>query len=53
MPTVGQHYINVSESQKTEVLTRILEVEAVPGGAVLIFNRTKVGAAEVMHGDMN
>lgn len=66
VPTVEQHYINVSESQKADALTRLLEAEANPGEAVLIFDRTKVGAAglteklqargyaaEAMHGDMS
>ena len=54
------------ERQKLNVLTHLLETEAVPGGAILIFARTKVGAAdlseklqargyeaEAMHGDMS
>jgi ATP-dependent RNA helicase DeaD len=66
VPTIKQYYINVSEGQKTDALTRLLEVEATSGEAVLIFHRTKVGAAdltvklqargyaaEAMHGDMN
>ncbi|MCA1624220.1 MAG: DEAD/DEAH box helicase [Acidobacteria bacterium] len=66
VPTVKQFYVNVSESQKTDALTRLLEVEANSGEAVLIFHRTKVGAAdltvklqargyaaEAMHGDLN
>jgi ATP-dependent RNA helicase DeaD len=66
VPTIKQFYVNVSESQKTDVLTRLLEVEATTGEAVLIFHRTKVGAAdltvklqargysaEAMHGDLN
>ncbi|MEP6924162.1 MAG: DEAD/DEAH box helicase [Pyrinomonadaceae bacterium] len=66
MPAIEQFYINVSEAQKLDVLTRLLEAESKPGEAVLIFHRTKVGAAEVtvklqargyaaeaMHGDMN
>lgn len=66
VPTITQYYINLPERQKTDALTRILEVQAVPGEAVLIFHRTKVGtdqltdklqargyAAEAMHGDMN
>jgi ATP-dependent RNA helicase DeaD len=66
VPTVEQHYINVSETQKTDALTRLLEAEANPGEAVLVFDRTKVGAAglserlqargyaaEAMHGDMS
>ena len=66
VPTVKQFYINVSEAQKTDALTRILEADSTPGEATLIFHRTKVGAAELtvklqargyaaeaMHGDMN
>jgi ATP-dependent RNA helicase DeaD len=65
VPTIEQHYINVPENQKLNVLTHLLETESVPGGAILIFARTKVGAAglaerlqargyaaEAMHGDM-
>jgi ATP-dependent RNA helicase DeaD len=66
VPTVEQRYVNVSEGQKPDVLTRILEAEAGAGEAALIFARTKVGAAELteklqargyaaesMHGDMS
>ncbi len=66
VPTVSQFYINLSENQKTDALTRLLEIEINSGEAVLIFHRTKVGAAnlteklqargyaaEAMHGDMN
>jgi ATP-dependent RNA helicase DeaD len=66
VPAVKQFYINVSEGQKADALTRILEVDSNPGEAVLIFHRTKIGAdslteklqargyaAEAMHGDMN
>ena len=66
VPTIAQFYVNVSEGQKVDVLTRILEMESSPGEAVLIFHRTKIGAdqlteklqargytAEAMHGDMN
>jgi len=66
VPTVSQFYLNVSERQKTDALTRLLEAESAPGEAVLIFHRTKVGAAELadklqargyaaepMHGDMS
>ncbi|HVE57835.1 MAG TPA: DEAD/DEAH box helicase [Pyrinomonadaceae bacterium] len=66
VPTIKQFYLNVSERQKTDALTRLLEAESVPGEAVLIFHRTKVGAAELadklqargyaaepMHGDMS
>lgn len=66
VPTIQQFYVNVSEAQKTDVLTRFLEAESSTGEAVLIFHRTKVGAAELtlklqargyaaeaMHGDLN
>ena len=62
-PAIEQRFLNVSEGQKLEVLTQILEIE--PADAVLIFRRTKTGAAELaerleargfaavaMHGDM-
>jgi ATP-dependent RNA helicase DeaD len=63
VPAIEQRYLNVSEQNKLDVLTQILETE--PIDAVLIFARTKTGAAEVaeklqargytaeaMHGDM-
>src|SRR5947209_4784389 len=63
-PDIEQRFINVSEAQKLDVLTRLLELEEYD--AVLIFRRTKTGAAELaerlvgrgyaaeaMHGDMN
>jgi ATP-dependent RNA helicase DeaD len=66
VPTVKQFYINVSEGQKLDVLTRLLENEGDADSAVLIFDRTKIGcaelteklqargyAAEAMHGDMS
>jgi len=62
-PAIEQRFLNVSEGQKLEVLTQILELQ--PAEAVLIFRRTKNGAAELaeklegrgfaavaMHGDM-
>lgn len=62
-PDIEQRFLNVSESQKLEVLTHMLELEE--GEATLIFRRTKNGAAELaerlegrgfsalaMHGDM-
>ncbi len=62
-PAIEQRFLNISEGQKLEVLTQILEVEE--SEAVLIFRRTKNGAAELaeklqargfaaeaMHGDM-
>ncbi len=66
VPTIEQFYINVSEAQKADVLTRLLENNSDESGAVLIFDRTKIGAAnlteklqargyaaEAMHGDMS
>ncbi len=66
VPTISQFYVNVSEGQKADVLTRILEADSNAGEAVLIFHRTKIGAAnlseklqargyaaEAMHGDMS
>ena len=63
-PAIEQRFLNLAEGQKLEVLTQILELE--PSEAVLIFRRTKTGAAELaerlegrgfsavaMHGDMN
>jgi ATP-dependent RNA helicase DeaD len=62
-PAIEQRFLNVSEGQKLEVLTQILELQ--PAEAVLIFRRTKTGSAELaeklegrgfaavaMHGDM-
>jgi ATP-dependent RNA helicase DeaD len=64
--TVEQRYLRVQEKQKLDALSRLLETEAVPGEAVLIFARTKLRAAELsehlqsrgyaveaMHGDLN
>ena len=64
LPAIEQRYLHVSEQGKMDALTRILEAE--PSGAVLIFARTKVAAAdlteklqarayaaEAMHGDMS
>ena len=66
VPTVEQTYVHVMEKHKVDALTQLLEAEAVPGEAILIFVRTKVGAAglveklqargyaaEAMHGDMS
>ena len=68
-PDIEQRFLNVSEGQKLEVLTQILELEQGSddgNDAVLIFRRTKNGAGELaeklegrgfaavaMHGDMN
>jgi ATP-dependent RNA helicase DeaD len=62
-PDIEQRFLNVSESQKLDALTQILELEE--SDATLIFRRTKLGAAELaerlegrgfaalaMHGDM-
>ncbi|HEY2295297.1 MAG TPA: DEAD/DEAH box helicase [Thermoanaerobaculia bacterium] len=64
VPTIEQRYLLVTPQQKLDALARILETE--PADAVLIFTRTKTGAAELterlegrgyaaeaMHGDMN
>ncbi len=64
VPAIDQRYLNVLPQQKLDALTSILETE--PTEAVLIFTRTKNGAAELterlegrgyaaeaMHGDMN
>ena len=64
VPATEQRYLNVSPQQKLEALARLLETE--PTEAVLVFTRTKTGAAELterlqgrgyeaeaMHGDMN
>ncbi|HEY4564045.1 MAG TPA: DEAD/DEAH box helicase [Thermoanaerobaculia bacterium] len=64
VPTTDQRYLIVTPQQKLDALARILETE--PADAVLIFTRTKTGAAELterlegrgyaaeaMHGDMN
>ncbi len=75
VPATEQSVIHVSERQKLDVLTHLLESEAEgsstdgaadSGGAILIFARTKIGAAdlaekiqargyeaEAMHGDMS
>lgn len=66
VPNIKQFYVNVTENQKTDALTRLLEMETSAGEAVLIFHRTKVGAdaltnklqargyaAEAMHGDLS
>ena len=63
VPTVDQRYLTVTERQKLDALTRVLEVEA--PDTTLIFVRTRTGAAdlrehlqargytaEAMHGDM-
>src|SRR3954469_15660622 len=62
-PAIDQRFLNVSEGQKLDALTQILELEE--NDATLIFRRTKNGAAELaerleargfgavaMHGDM-
>jgi len=45
VPAIDQRYLNVAEKHKLEALTRVLEMES--GEAVLVFARTKVGAAEL------
>ena len=62
-PAIDQRFINVSESQKLDLLTQLFELEE--HDATLVFRRTKTGAAELaerldgrgfsaaaMHGDM-
>ena len=66
VPAIKQFFISLPERQKTEALIKILEMQSVPGDAVLIFQRTKIAtsqltdklqargyAAEAMNGDMN
>ena len=66
VPTVEQRYMIVSEQQKIEALSDILETKTQQGEAVLIFAGTKIRTAELaerlqargyeaeaMHGDMN
>ena len=66
VPLTEQHYIQVPEQQKLNVLTHLLETESATGDATLIFARTKLRVAEIaekleargysaepMHGDMN
>ncbi|MBX7170087.1 MAG: DEAD/DEAH box helicase [Pyrinomonadaceae bacterium] len=66
VPAIKQFYSNVSESQKTDLLTKILEAESTEDESILIFCRTKRGCdllnekltargytVEAMHGDMN
>ncbi|MBE0617928.1 MAG: DEAD/DEAH box helicase [Proteobacteria bacterium] len=45
VPSVEQRYLNLAEGQKVDALTRILGAE--PSEAVLVFTRTKTGAAEL------
>jgi ATP-dependent RNA helicase DeaD len=64
VPTIEQHYFNVSDQGKADLLTRLLESE--PSEATLVFVRTKTAAAELterlqargyaaeaLHGDMS
>jgi ATP-dependent RNA helicase DeaD len=66
VPNIQQRALVVPEGKKLDALSHLLEVEVEPGEAVLIFAKTKVGAAELaeklaargyaaesMHGDMN
>lgn len=66
VPAIKQYFISLPERQKTDALTKILEMQSTPDEAVLIFHRTKIGtakltdklqargyAAEAMNGDMN
>jgi ATP-dependent RNA helicase DeaD len=63
-PAIEQRFLNLAEAQKLDALTMLLEAEE--NDAVLVFRRTKNGAAELadrliargfaaeaMHGDMN
>ncbi len=47
VPTVEQFYFNLSEGQKLNALAQVLETEVVPQEAVIIFVRTKIGAADL------
>jgi ATP-dependent RNA helicase DeaD len=64
VPTIDQHYLHVSERQKLDALTRILDAQ--PSESTLVFVRTKTGAAgvaerliargyaaEALHGDLS
>jgi ATP-dependent RNA helicase DeaD len=64
VPATEQRYLTLAPQQKLDALSRLLETE--PTEAVLVFSRTKTGAAELteklqargyaaeaMHGDMN
>jgi len=66
VPTIEQYYIQVPPTHKLDALTHLLEVEAIADEVILVFARTKLGAAdlaeklqargyaaEAMHGDMN
>lgn len=66
VPAIKQFYLNVSESQKTDLLTKILEAESSEDESIIIFSRTKRGcdllnekltargySVEALHGDMN
>ncbi|MCC7547293.1 MAG: DEAD/DEAH box helicase [Burkholderiales bacterium] len=66
VPSIEQFYIQVPPTQKLDALTHLLEVDAASEEVVLVFARTKLGAAdlagklqargyaaEAMHGDMN
>ncbi len=47
VPTINQRYLQVSEGQKLDAITQLLETVPVPGEATLVFVRTKLRAAEV------
>ena len=66
VPAIEQYFINMPERRKMDALEKLLEFWSVPGEAILIFQRTKLGtervtnklqargyAAEMMNGDMN
>ena len=47
VPTIRQRFVQITETQKLDALTQILETETTRGAATLIFVRTKVRAAEL------
>ena len=47
VPTIHQRYMQVAEPQKLDALGQLLETDAAPGAATLVFVRTKLRAAEV------
>ncbi|HUN21571.1 MAG TPA: DEAD/DEAH box helicase [Anaerolineales bacterium] len=66
VPTVEQVFMQISDKNKLDTLTHVLETMSSENSATLIFVRTKVGAAELverldargyavdaLHGDMN
>ncbi len=66
VPAIEQYFINLSARNKTDALTKLLEIWSTPDEAILIFLRTKLDterltnklqargyAAETLNGDMN